>query len=379
MNYFGSERHFDYHLLHRYASLFNVSSMDHDVYYHVLHRLVDREGRLQPRRVRIKVPKLGIPIPLLSGATIGAHTRTSKYILKNDLNLLALLTQISGDDFKLKKYTDIQCSRQLVADMWDIIRVYFGSSFEADLGCDIGVGRLLELVVQQINYAVIPEESICFEIKDNKFNYCVPRPANPVNRFLISDISAGPNVRYFGHNFAYMPSYDGDIAEVKLPPIKNKILKYEDDIRSLKRNPAFGLAKINDKILVPLFPFGDTGYSEIESNHFYQINLLKKLKEILYSYKKNIIFCLHPGTKSYEEVTKILHGFRLEIGVFDRYLPEAKLVICTYRGSTCLGTSIANGLATILLKNKMANRVSNYNNLSICTIDDLSCEIRRLK
>ena len=114
VNHFGSERFFDYHLLHRYASLFNVSLVDHEVYRQVLHRLVGREGRPQPRSVHVRVPKLGIPFPLLRSATIGAHSRTSKYILTKELNIFALSAQITGYSYKQKKYSDIRCPSELV-------------------------------------------------------------------------------------------------------------------------------------------------------------------------------------------------------------------------------------------------------------------------
>ena len=241
VNHFGSERFFDYHLLHRYASLFNVSLVDHEVYRQVLHRLVGREGRPQPRSVRVRVPKLGIPFPPLRTATIGAHSRTSKYILTKELNIFALSAQITGYSYKQKKYSDIRCPSELVADMRDIMKVHFGSAFESDLECDVGLDNFLKIVVQQTNYSVTIDESVFSAIKNQKLNYCVPRPADSFSKFIISNVPAESDIRYFGHNLAYSPIYEGDAVQNMFPPIKLQSLRYEDDIRSLKKAECWAL------------------------------------------------------------------------------------------------------------------------------------------
>ena len=159
------------------------------------------------------------------------------------------------------------------------------------------------------------------------------------------------------------------------PPIKLQSLRYEDDIRSMKKSRMFGIVSRKDKILVPLFPFGDTGYSEIECNHFYQTNMLTEVRNVMQKYQKQVVFCLHPGTKKIEQIANMLQGFRYEIGVFDKYLLEAKLVICTYRGTTCLASAVANNVPTILLKDSGCDKPRRYNNLTICTIGQLNYEM----
>lgn len=379
MHFFGSERLFDYHLLHRYASLMNVSSIDRSVYREVLSRLVEREGRSQPGGLSYIIPKLGITSPTRIEATIGAHTRTSKYILKKELNLYALSTQIIGYDFKKKKYSDVECPSELVVCLRDILKMHFGSNFELDLAFDINFDNLLQRIVQQTNYSEPIDNSVLDIPQGHRLSYCVPRPADSINRFIISKIHSESLLRYFGHNLAYTPIFDSDAVEDRFPPLNQEILKYDDDVRSLKRNQILSRLKRKDKILIPLFPFGDTGYSEIGSNHFYQMSLLKELVKIVHKYKEQIVFCLHPGTKYIEQITTMLEGFRVEIGTFDTHLLNAKLIICTYRGTTCFGSSVANNCPTILLHDSGCEPQRRVKNLTICGIEQMTSILEHYK
>ena len=334
--FYGSVHKFDYHLLHRYSNIISLFEKDKKIATKVLISLLVREGRIQPLKVKFLLPRTKIPMPFFGKASIGAHSKSSKYLLKKENDFLSIFTQLISSKFVFKNYKNIDCPKELSIDMKNVLNRFHGYKFIENIEKHIGIDKICDKIIRQVNFKSSKNDPL----KIGKFivggKLIIPRPSNNFVKSVLSVIGDDNHIKMIGHNFSYEPAFSKDQVQKNFPLFLKTNIEYYDDIRALKQRKFSLSNKSKSKILVSMFPFGDTGYAEGECNHFYQIGIINTLKEILIDYKKDVIFCLHPSTKQISIIQQKLSEFNVSIGLFDKFLYEARLVICTYRSTSCL-------------------------------------------
>ena len=178
----------------------------------------------------------------------------------------------------------------------------------------------------------------------------LPRPFDR-QTLNFKSISFNSNQIWLGHNGAYEKIFKN---ENELRPYTFFNYLSEQQKKSLSEdstNFSRKASKINNKILINLFPFGDSGYAEYECNDFYQRDIIFEFLEFINSLHGFEIFISpHPSTMDDKIIDEIFERYpRFTKTHFSEFISSIGHVINTYRSTSTIQESISLGKNTTLI------------------------------
>lgn len=375
------------HLLNRFCCLLATVNNEPNLSVGILSRLLGGKSRAVVTDVSFKFGKLpvGNITKLSDSATLGAHTRTSKFWARKHGGLATAAFQIMPISESSLRYANVSISADLVQFLSRGLVVDLAP--EARAALRLVFPRIEDLVRLILVRVILAEPKASVVQKLEKLNTVwVPRPADPLSAQLMGALNIRAKVVRFGHNLAYTDVLRDEQSHRYFPflePVRPNALTYLDDIRAYRRpenlhSPASLKKKPPNLILVTCFPFGDTGYSEYYASDGYQRKFLAGFVEALTnsSCRDQVVFCIHPGTSDLEYVRATLGvSHRYVIGEFDRLLPEARLVIASYRGTTCVATALANRKRLVIVGEYELENIYAARGAAVVSLEQIMADI----
>ncbi len=274
---------------------------------------------------------------ILSNPTIINFSRSYNHI--NEAELRGLLNELLSEDFlnELEKISNMNLVNYL---LWRLL------SFR-----EIGKGSKIDLTGKTIY---------------------LPRPFDR-QTLNFKSISYNSNQIWLGHNGAYEKIFKN---EHELRPFTFFNYLSEQQKKSLSEdstNLSSKAIKRYNKILINLFPFGDSGYAEYECNDFYQRDIIFDFLEFINSLHGFEIFISpHPSTLDDKIIDEIFERYPRFIKTrFSKIISSIGHVINTYRSTSTLQESINLGKnTTLILSTKLAVKDKYIKKLNVLSFSD---------